>query len=71
MDESSNTNEDEVQPVDLPLDRSITKALYRKWRAPRYGQANPDRMNNPVWEWLVRSRATAYALTQRMREPSA
>jgi hypothetical protein len=28
-------------------------------------------MNNPVWEWLVRSHLTAYQASQRMRGPSA
>jgi hypothetical protein len=28
-------------------------------------------MNNPVWEWLIRSRESAYAATQRFDGPSA
>jgi hypothetical protein len=68
---SGSFDQDWDDPSEVPLDPAVTKKLFRKWRSPRYGQANPERMNNPVWEWLVCSRATAYALAQRMGGPSA
>lgn len=49
----------------------ISREVFLQWRSPRFGSANPDRMNNPVWEWLVRSEVTAYEASQRMRGPSA
>ena len=55
----------------------ITPELFAQWRAPRFGAVNPERLTNPVWEWLVRTELTAYAATQQMenatgecREPS-
>lgn len=54
-----------------PPDPAVTPDLFREWRSPRFGRANPERMNNPVWEWLVKSRINAYQATQRMNGPSA
>jgi hypothetical protein len=53
------------------LDSAVTRELFVKWRTPRSGSANPERMNNPVWEWLVRSKLSAYQATQRFGGPSA
>ena len=50
-------------------DSVVSQELFLKWRSPRLGSANPERMNNPVWEWLVRSERTAYDATQRWRGP--
>src|SRR5512132_4441480 len=66
-----NVNWDDEEQLDVPPDRNVTRKLFRTWRAPRFGEANPERMNNPVWEWLVRSRVTAYTAAQRFNEPSA
>jgi hypothetical protein len=71
MSEPEEGNWNDKEEMDLPFDPAVTRTLFRKWRAPRFGQSNPERMNNPVWEWLVRSRKTAYWLTQHFREPSA
>jgi hypothetical protein len=40
---------------------SVTSELYREWRSPRLGRTNPERLNNPVWEWLIASEWSAYA----------
>ena len=53
------------------LDSAVNRELFVKWRTPSFGSANPERMNNPVWEWLVRSKLSAYQATQRLRGPSA
>jgi hypothetical protein len=37
--------------LDIP---AITPEIIAEWRAPRCGTTNPQRMNNPLWEWLVR-----------------
>lgn len=34
--------------------------LFAEWRAPRFGRGNPEPMNNPVWEWLIQTRLSAY-----------
>ena len=44
---------------------AVTPELFRVWRSPRLGAQNPERLTNPVWDWLVRSRASAYAASQR------
>jgi hypothetical protein len=56
---------------ETPLDPAVTPELFREWRSPRFGQANPERMNNPVWEWLIRSKLNAYTATKRLSGPSA
>lgn len=53
------------------LDASaITPELALEWRAPRFGTENPQRMNNPLWEWLTRTRINAYAARERFGYPS-
>lgn len=61
----------EPEVRETPLDPAVTPDLFREWRSPRFGQSNPERMNNPVWEWLVRSRLNAFMATQRLNGPSA
>lgn len=52
-------------------DASVTPELYKQWRSPRYGRSNPERMNNPVWEWLIRCRVSAYWANDWFKGPSA
>jgi len=59
------------QTEELSSDVNISRELFLEWRTPRFGRANPERMNNPVWEWLVRSRLGAYAANQKFDGPSA
>jgi len=42
----------------------VTPALFAEWRAPRIGTSNPERLTNPVWEWLVQSELSAYAASR-------
>ena len=55
----------------VPIDPAVTKEMFLKWRSPRFGTSNPERMSNPVWEWLVKSRINAYLATERLNGPSA
>ncbi len=55
----------------VPLDPKVTRELFLTWRSPRFGTSNPERMNNPVWEWLAKSRISAYQANQRLGGPSA
>src|SRR5258708_2223735 len=52
------------------VDPALKPELFMQWRTPRFGRANPERMNNPVWEWLIRSRLSAYQAGQRFKGPS-
>ena len=49
---------------------AVTKELYSRWRSPRLGKANPERMNNPVWEWLVKTRINAFQANDVLSGPS-
>ena len=42
-------------------DSPVTEDVFREWRSPRFGQSNPERLKNPLWEWLIRSEWSAYA----------
>lgn len=68
-DLTPNTDHNSVESV--PLDPAITRELFLQWRSPRFGTANPERMNNPVWEWLIKHRINAHQATQRLKGPSA
>lgn len=56
---------------DFKLPVEVTPDLFRRWRTPRFGRTNPERMNNPVWEWLIKSRLSAYVADQKFNVPSA
>lgn len=43
----------------------ITPELFFQWRAPRFGSANPERMSNSVWIWLVKSKLNAFQANER------
>jgi hypothetical protein len=53
----------EAPPIEPGPD--VTPELFRVWRSPRLGAQNPERLTNPVWDWLVRSRVSASAAGQR------
>lgn len=38
----------------------VTADEFRKFRAPRFGTHNPEVMNNPFWEGMIRAGLTAY-----------
>ncbi len=63
--------DDPGREEEIPIDPRVTPAMFREWRAPRFGTANPERMNNPVWEWLVRSELSAYHHNERLDGPKA
>jgi hypothetical protein len=54
------------------LDASaVSPEVYAAWRAPRFGTANPECMNNPLWEWLVRTRMDPYWAAKKFNGPSS
>jgi hypothetical protein len=36
-----------------------------------FGNANPQRMNNPLWEWLIESRLDAFSANEAFKGPSS
>ncbi len=38
----------------------VTPELFREWREPRFGNANPQKLTSKVWEWLVQSKLSGY-----------
>src|ERR1041384_3888345 len=70
MDDLAKGDSDDAGDM-VPLDPSVTRELFLNWRSPRVGTSNPERMNNPVWEWLVKCRISAYQATERLKGPSA
>jgi len=60
----------EISNNELPL--SFGRELFLEWRSPRFGTSNPTNLSNPVWEWLIRTRKSAYqAIKQFGGPPSA
>ena len=55
---------------EIPPDPAITPEVFAQWRSPRFGTTNPQRMNNALWEWLVRSKLNAYQANKRFVGPS-
>lgn len=68
---SNEADFEEDERPELPPDPSITRDLFLSWRSPRLGASNPEPMTNPVWDWLVRSKVTAYRATQMFNGTSA
>ncbi|UUZ49586.1 hypothetical protein LP420_04795 [Massilia sp. B-10] len=44
-------------------------ATFLAWRAPRAGTANPSRMDNPVWTWLVHTRLCGFRANEALEGP--
>jgi hypothetical protein len=72
-DPSESTDEqfDKEEDLNVTPDASLTGELFLEWRAPRRGQANPEQMNNPVWEWLIRSKWSAFRAKEHFKGESA
>jgi hypothetical protein len=49
----------------------ISKAEFLAWRSPRRGSSNPTRLENPLWNWLVRTRWNAYSANELYAGPSS
>lgn len=62
---------EETDGEKIPPDLSITRELFLKWRSPRVGASTPELVTNPVWDWLVRSRKSAYQANEHFKGPNA
>ncbi len=38
----------------------ISQELFEEWRKPRFGSSNPTLSNNPVWNWLIKTKISAW-----------
>jgi hypothetical protein len=63
--------EQEPGDADVPLPPEVTPELFRVWRSPRFGRSNPEPMNNPVWDWLIRSKVHAYTANELLNGPDS
>jgi hypothetical protein len=59
---------DHLQQLKPPA--SITRKVLADWRSPRRGCANPEPLDNPLWRWLIKTGASAYAANQALGGPS-
>ena len=50
----------QLEVISIALELGIDKEMYLNWRDARYGSTTIEKTNNPVWEWLVRTRASGY-----------
>ncbi len=48
-----------LTPVSVGL-LKVTLEDFLRYRSPRFGTYNPEKMNNPFWEGMIRSGLTAY-----------
>lgn len=48
----------------------LTPQEFAAWRSPRTVDANPTRLDNALWHWLVRTRWSAFAANERFGGPS-
>ncbi len=62
---------DDCSGANQQLDPSITRESFLEWRSPRFGRTNRERMNNPVWEWLIKSKMSAFWAAEKYQTPSA
>ncbi|MDC0718097.1 hypothetical protein [Nannocystis bainbridge] len=68
-DDEDDEDDDADEPPPPPPD--FTREQFLEWRSPRYGAANPERLTNPVWTWLVRAGVNAWSVTRQFDGPSA
>ncbi|MFQ3245896.1 MAG: hypothetical protein ACI9SP_002545 [Arenicella sp.] len=57
---------DELSPKKF----GVTKKLFRAWRSPRLGEANPHKIESDVWQWLASSMLSGYSSTKTMKGPA-
>lgn len=63
--------DDESGGVFIAPDESIAPEAFRQWRNPRYGTNNPERMDNPFWKWLIKTRNIAHQTNEAFNGPSS
>lgn len=66
---AAESDDDDDAPETPPP--SFSREEFLAWRSPRLGAANPERMTNPVWTWIVQAGVSAWAVNARFDGPSA
>ena len=46
------------------------RSTFLHWRTPRRGQANPERLTNPVWQWALETQTQAHTLNDLFDGPN-
>lgn len=49
----------------------VTPELYAQWRSARRCDSHAAIMNNPVWDWLIRTRISAYTANRHFGGPDS
>jgi hypothetical protein len=49
----------------------VTPSLYQEWRNPRRGIKHAEILSNPVWDWLIRTRISAYQANRHFQGPDS
>ncbi|WP_146168161.1 Kelch repeat-containing protein [Pseudomonas mangrovi] len=50
---------------------TVTPGVFDTWRSPRRGGKNPESSSNPLWDWLIRTRLSAFCANDMLNGPSA
>ena len=66
-----NKEKNNTEPDISPDEFNVSPELFLKWRSPRFGINNPTCHNNAVWEWLIRSKISAYQASEKLNGPSS
>jgi len=69
--EEKKSNAPVLMPSDLNPPSSITKELFAEWRSPRRGTSQAERMDNPVWQWMLEGDIGTYLVTEHFKLGSA
>lgn len=48
----------------------ISQDEFLAWRSPRQVDANPTRLDNPLWQWMVQTQHDAYSANKEFHGPS-
>ncbi len=57
--------------ADENLLEGVAEEDFRRARSPRYGTANPEQIQEPFWEAMIRSGVTGYVANERFGGPSS
>ena len=49
----------------------VTPDLFNEWRVPRVGKSNPEEIHSNVWAWLINSKLSGYAASEKMSGSSS
>ncbi len=70
LDDDDSLDDSLDAPIDETPPPAVDAALFERWRRPRFGAANPEPMDNPVWAWLIRTGISAWRANQHFDRSS-